>query len=278
MTASLAAAEIHRRAPGVQPRVGLVLGSGLGAVAGMVADPVVIPYAALPGFPMPSVEGHPGRVTLGTLGGQEVAVLHGRHHAYEGEDNAGIRTFVRSMKQIGCEILVLTGAVGSLRADLPPGSLMVIEDHLNLMGHNPLVGPNEPNFGPRFLGLRDAYDPALRAVAGKAAAKLGIKLSSGIYAGVLGPTFETPSEARMIRGLGGDVAGMSVVPETIVARHCGLRVFGCAVVASWGEGVADDPSDKGATIAIKEEALSAMQRLLVGFLEGLNVGGQTERS
>lgn len=270
MTASLAATEIARRVPGIAPRVGIVLGSGLGGIASRVADPVVIPYAALPGFPMPSVEGHPGRMTLGTMGGLQVAVMQGRHHLYEGEDAAGVRTFVRTFHQIGCEIVVLTGAAGSVRDGLLPGDLMIVTDHINLMGHNPLVGPNDPTFGPRFFSLNNAYEPVLRARLAAAAENGNIAIGSGVYAGVLGPTFETPAERRMMRNLGADVVGMSIVTEAIVARHCGLRVAACAVVADWDDGTEPDASEgEGAVIHIPDGAAPKMERLLIGFLEGL---------
>jgi len=269
MTASLAAAEILRRGPGRKPRVGIVLGSGLGAVASLVEQPNVVPYAALPGFPQPTVEGHPGRVTLGLLGGVEVAVMRGRHHAYEGEDAAGLRTFVRCFKQIGCEAVVLTGAAGSLRPDLPPGRLMAVTDHINMSGHNPLVGPNEAIVGPRFVSMANAYDPALRALMVDAAESLDLMLDSGVYAGSMGPCYETPAEARMFALLGADVVGMSIVPECVVARHCGLRVAGCVVVSSWGDGVGDGPI-QGPSIQVAEGAAADMGRLLTAFLRLLN--------
>lgn len=269
MTASLAAAEITRRAPGRHPRVGVVLGSGLGSLASLVERPVVVPYAALPGFPMPTVEGHPGRVTVGSLGGVEVAVMQGRHHAYEGEDPSGLRTFVRCFKQVGCDTLVLTGAVGSLRPDLPPGRLMAITDHINMSGHNPLVGPNESIVGPRFVSMANAYDPSLRALMMEAADSIGLLMESGVYAGSLGPCYETPAEGRMLALLGADVVGMSIVPECVVARHCGLRVAGCAVVSNWGDGVGDVPVE-GRRIQVSEEAATDTGRLLVALMERLS--------
>jgi len=269
MTASLAAAEIARRAPDVKPRVGMILGSGLGAIAAAVENPVVVPYSVLPGFPVLTVEGHAGRVTLGKLGGIDVVIMQGRHHAYEGEDRNGLRINVRTFKQMGCDTLILTGAVGSLRPNLLPGALLTITDHLNLMGTNPLIGSNDQTFGPRFFDLHDAYDPGLRSQLEDTAGRLGMTLESGVYAGVLGPSFETPAEGRMLRGLGADVVGMAIVPECIIARHCGLKVLGCATVTNWSEGVGDD-SAHGPIIRVPDEMACDMERLLTGFLEDLN--------
>lgn len=269
MSASLAAAEIARRAPGIKPRVGIVLGSGLGPLASHVEDPVVIPYAAVPGFPVLTVEGHAGRITLGKLAGVPVAIMQGRHHAYEGEDMAGLRTFVRTFRQLGCDTLILTGAAGSLRSNLQPGHLLVLTDHLNLTGTNPMVGPNDQGYGPRFFNLHDAYDPALRALMEDTAGRVGIELETGVYAATLGPSFETPAEARMLRGLGADVVGMAIVPECIVARHCGLKVVGLTVVTSWGDGIGDGPA-AGSSIHVKGDGADELGRLLIGFLGALN--------
>lgn len=273
MTASLAAAEIARRARGIKPRIAIVLGSGLGSIATRVEEPVVIPYAALPGFPMPTVEGHAARITLGHIGDTQVALMLGRHHAYEGEDKAGLRTFVRAMRQIGCETVVLTGAAGSLQPEVGPGRLMAVVDHINLTGANPLIGPNDRNFGPRYFSLADAYDPQLRACLTRTAERLDINLASGVYAATLGPSFETPAEVRMLRILGADAVGMSIVSECIVARHCGLRVAACVVITNWGEGMASGPVNHGPTIRVPAEAAADLERLLVGFLDDFAPNG-----
>lgn len=270
MTAPRAAAEILHRAPGIRPRVGIVLGSGLGGLAGRIAGAVSVPYTELPGFPVPSVEGHAGRLVLGRLGGQEVACMQGRVHAYEGTGFEALKTAVRALKLAGCEVLVLTCAAGSLRLEVGPGRLMAIADHLNLLGANPLTGPNEDSFGPRFPSMTDAWDPALRALLAAKAATLGIPLAEGVYAAIPGPSFETPAEVRMLRVLGADAVGMSTVPECIVARHCGLRVVGCAVITNLGVGLGDGPVDHEQTLRAASAASSDLERLLVGFLEGLN--------
>jgi xanthosine phosphorylase len=206
---------------GFEPRVGVVLGSGLGAVAGAVQDPVEIGYGELPGFPRPSVEGHGGIVVAGRIGDVPVAVLQGRAHLYEGVDHDLVRTPVRALRAAGAEVLVLTNAAGSLRRELGPGRLMLISDHINMSGVNVLTGPNASELGGRFTSLRDAYDPALRDGLRAAAGDLGIELAEGVYLAVSGPSFETPAEIRAFRTLGADAVGMSTVHEAIVARHSG---------------------------------------------------------
>lgn len=262
-----AAAIIRQRAPGLTPRVALVLGSGLGPLADRVEDAVAISYADLPGFPEPGVEGHAGRLVLGTLGGTQVACLQGRAHAYEGRGYDVMATPVRTMRAIGCEAIYLTCAAGSLRLEVGAGRLMTITDHINLQSGNPLVGPNEAEFGPRFPPMADAYDPALAALQRTAAEELGIDLASGVYCAWLGPSFETPAEVRMIRGLGADAVGMSTVPECILARHCGLKVTATAVITNLGVGMSDDPVDHDQTLRAARTAGEDLARLIGRWLE-----------
>ncbi len=269
MTAARAAADILHHAPGHRPRVGIVLGSGLGGIADRIADAVAIPYADLAGFPVPSVSGHAGQLVMGRLGGVAVACMQGRVHAYEGNGFDALKTAIRALKLVGCDTLVLTAAVGSLRLEVGPGRLVAISDHLNLLGANPLTGPNDEAFGERFPSLTDAWDPALRALLRQVASDLGIDLAEGVYAAYPGPSFETPAEVRMMKGLGADVVGMSTVPECIVARHCGLRVVGCAVVTNLGVGLGDGPVDHHQTLSAAAAAATDLERLLVGFLERL---------
>ena len=221
---------------GGPPRVGVVLGSGLGEVADAVEDPIASPYGDLPGFPRPGVEGHAGRAVAGRIGSVPVVALQGRAHLYEGVDREQIITPVRALKAAGAEILVLTNAAGSLRADLAPGSLMLIEDHINLSGVNVLTGPNDDELGPRFPSMRDAYDPDLRTSMRVAAQELGIALTEGVYLAVSGPSFETPAEIRAFHTMGADAVGMSTVHETLVARHCGLRVAGISAITELRRG------------------------------------------
>ncbi|QCO09997.1 purine-nucleoside phosphorylase [Azospirillum brasilense] len=271
MTAARAAAEILHRVPGFRPRVGIVLGSGLGGVADRIEGATVMPYGDLPGFPLPSVEGHMGRLVLGHLGGQPVACMQGRVHAYEGNGFDALKTAVRALKLAGCDTLVLTCAAGSLRVEVGPGRLMAISDHINMLGANPLTGPNEDSFGPRFPSMTDAWDPALRALMRRRALELNIDLVEGVYAAYPDPSFETPAEVRMLKVLGADAVGMSTVPECIVARHCGLRVVGCAVITNLGVGLGDGPVDHDQTLRAASAAASDLERLLAGFLDGLNI-------
>jgi xanthosine phosphorylase len=248
------------------PRVGVVLGSGLGAVADAVEDPVVVGYEELPGFPRPTVSGHAGRAVLGTISGVPVAVLQGRAHLYEGGDLAALRTPVRALRTAGAEILVLTNAAGSLRPEAGPGSLMAITDHINMTGMNLLIGPNDDAIGPRFPSLRDAYDPELLDVLRAAAAETGVELAEGVYLAVTGPSFETPAEIRAYRTLGADAVGMSTVHETIVARHCGLRVTAVSAISNLAEGMSDEPLSHEQTLREAQRAGEDLTRLLLNFI------------
>jgi xanthosine phosphorylase len=267
-----AAAAIKARAPGLAPRVGIVLGSGLGAVADGVTGGTSIDYRDIPGFPLPSVEGHAGRLKLGLLNGMPVACLQGRVHAYEGMSGQGIRLFVRAVKLIGCETLVLTNAAGSLRKEVGAGSLMMISDHINLQPFNPLAGPNDEEFGPRFPAMEDAYDPGLRDRLRAAAAAAGIILHEGVYLACLGPNFETPAEIRAYRQLGADAVGMSTVPEAIVARHCGLRVAAISAITNLAAGLGDAALSHGQTLEEAAKAGALLAQLLNEFLGRLGRG------
>jgi xanthosine phosphorylase len=248
------------------PRVGVVLGSGLGAVADAVENPVVVGYEDLPGWPRPSVAGHAGRAVLGSIGGVPVAVLQGRAHLYEGGDPEAIRAPIRALRAAGAEVLVLTNAAGSLRPEVGPGSLMAITDHINMTGVNLLVGPNDDSVGERFPPLRDAYDPALLGLLRESARELGIALAEGVYVGVLGPSFETPAEIRAFKAMGADAVGMSTVQETILARHCGLRVAAVSVISNLAEGMSDEPLSHDQTLGAAEAGAPDLARLLLEFI------------
>ena len=236
---SAAAAFVAERAPGFTPRVGLMLGSGLGEVADGLADRVEIPYDEIPGFHKGGLAGHAGTLNLGLLGGKPVVIFSGRWHVYQGIEGDAITTPVRMVAALGAEALLLTNAAGSLRPEAGPGALVCITDHINMLGFNPLIGQNDDAVGPRFPSLRDAYDPELRARLHAAAAALGNELHDGVYLAVAGPSFETPAEIRAFRTLGADLVGMSTVPEAIVARHCGLRVAAVSVVTNLAEGMGE---------------------------------------
>jgi purine-nucleoside phosphorylase len=248
------------------PRVGVVLGSGLGAVADAVEDPVVVGYEDLPGFPRPSVAGHAGRAVLGHIGGVPVAVLQGRAHLYEGGDPEALRVPVRALQAAGASILVLTNAAGSLRPAVGPGSLMAITDHINMTGVNLLMGPNDDSIGPRFPPLRDAYDPELLSTLRESARDLGIALAEGVYLAVTGPSFETPAEIRAYRTMGADAVGMSTVQETILARHCGLRVAAVSVITNLAEGMSDEALSHEQTLRAAQAGAGDLARLLLEFI------------
>jgi len=265
-----AAEVIHARAPGFAARVGLILGSGLGGIADAIADPVAIGYADLPGFPQPSVEGHAGRLVLGRLEGVPVACLQGRVHLYEGLPAAAVNVLPRTLRALGAEILILTNAAGSLREDIGPGRIVLITDHLNLLGTNPLIGPNDEAIGPRFVDMSEVYDRDLRARVEAIAEHAGIAIATGVYLAVFGPAFETPAEIRAFRTLGADLVGMSTVPEAISARHCGLRVLGLSIVTNLAAGLAALPLAHADTLAEAARAACAVERLIRGLLKELD--------
>jgi xanthosine phosphorylase len=246
--------------------VGVVLGSGLGAVADAVENPDVVGYEELPGFPRPTVAGHAGRVVLGSIGGVPVAVLQGRAHLYEGGSLDALRAPIRALRVAGASVLVLTNAAGSLRPEVGPGSLMAITDHINLTGVNLLAGPNDDAIGPRFPSLRDAYDPSLLQWLRESARDVGVRLAEGVYLAVSGPSFETPAEIRAFRVLGADAVGMSTVQETIVARHCGLRVAAVSVITNLAEGMTDEPLSHAQTLAAAQAGTGDLTRLLLEFI------------
>jgi purine-nucleoside phosphorylase len=263
VSVSEAAAVLRAHGP---PRVGIVLGSGLGAVADAVEGATIIGYDELPGFPRPTVHGHAGRAVLGTLRGVSSCVLMGRAHLYEGGDPAPRVTPVRALAAAGAEVLVLTNAAGSLRPEVGPGRLMAISDHINLTGQNPLVGPNDEALGPRFPSLADAYDASLRADLHAVAGELGIELAEGVYLAVSGPSFETPAEIRAFRTMGADAVGMSTVHETILARHAGMRVAAVSAISNLAEGLSDVPLSHEQTLADAQRAAGDLARLLEGFV------------
>jgi xanthosine phosphorylase len=271
---SAAAAVLAEHSPaGI--RVGIVLGSGLGAVADAVSEPVVVGYDELPGFPRPTVAGHAGRAVLGRIGEVPVAVLQGRAHVYEGGPLDRIVAPVRALRAAGAEILVLTNAAGSLRPELGPGRLMAISDHINLTGVNVLVGPNDDSVGPRFPPMGGAYDAELLDGLHTAAVALDVQLAEGVYLAVSGPSFETAAEIRAFGVLGADAVGMSTVHETIAARHCGLRVVAVSAITNLAEGLGDQPLGHEQTLRDAERAAQDLSRLLLGFLE--RIGGDDAR-
>ncbi len=232
-----AAADLILNSTPHRPKIGLVLGSGLGELANAIEDATVIPYESIPGFPSSTVHGHGGRLVIGTLEGKVVLCQQGRTHFYEGYSMAQVTFAVRVMHLIGIETLILTNAAGGVNPAFNAGDLMLINDHINFVGmsgNNPLIGQNEEQFGPRFPGMSQTYDRSLRRLSKQVAAEKGIDLKEGVYVGLSGPMFETPAEVRMIRLLGGDAVGMSTVNEVTVARHAGMRTLAFSSITNKG--------------------------------------------
>lgn len=253
----------------LEPLVGVVLGSGLGGLADQLEGPVEIPYGEIPGWPASTAVGHAGVLVLGTIDGVPVAVLKGRAHLYEGIGADRAVFGVRVLGRLGVRTLVVTNAAGAIDESLRPGQLVLISDHVNLLGTSPLVGPNDDTLGPRFPDLSDAYDPVLRARAHEAAAALGLELAEGVYGAWLGPQFETPAEIRFLRVIGCDLAGMSTVPEVIAARHLGIRCLGISVVTNLAAGVVEGKLDHEGVLAVGAEAQPRLTALLRALLPAL---------
>ncbi|MGA8740183.1 MAG: purine-nucleoside phosphorylase [Terracidiphilus sp.] len=256
----------------LRPRLGIVLGSGLGAAANAVHDPVIVPYESIPHFPKSTVEGHSGRLVAGTLGGTPVVVMQGRVHFYEGYSPQDVTFPMRVMGALGIRAVILTNAAGGIVEGYKIGQLVLIADHINLMGWNPLVGPNEPRFsfnrpngGLRFFDMSDAYSKRLRQVAIQATEMEGQTLEEGVYLAVSGPSFETPAEIRAFRTMGATLVGMSTVPETIVARHMGIEVLGISCVTNLAAGLSPTPLSHTEVF----EAGKQVERKLAELLERL---------
>ncbi|MFD1018564.1 purine-nucleoside phosphorylase [Thalassobacillus hwangdonensis] len=224
-----------------QPTVGLILGSGLGVLADEITEPVVIPYSEIPHFPQSTVEGHKGQLVIGDLEGKQVIAMQGRFHYYEGYDMKQVTFPVRVMKELGIDTLFVTNAAGGVNESFQPGNLMIIEDHINNMGDNPLLGKNDNELGDRFPDMSQAYSRELIKHAEACADKLDLKIQKGVYVGNTGPSYETGAEVRMLRTLGGDAVGMSTVPEVIVASHAGIRVLGISCISNMAAGILDQP-------------------------------------
>ena len=256
---------IRERAGGLGvPSFAIVLGSGLGAVADVLTDAVAIPFGDLPGFPRPLVRGHAGRLVLGRLGGTDVAVMQGRAHYYEVGDVAAMKVPLRALAAVGCPALILTNSAGSLRPEAGPGSLMMISDHINFTGANPLIGEAGDD---RFVDMTAAYDAGLRARLRAAAGRLAIPLHEGVYIWFSGPSFETPAEIRAARVLGADAVGMSTVPEVLLARWLGLRVAALSVIANPAAGMAESALTHETSVTEAAGAAGDLTRLLIAFLK-----------
>ena len=260
-----AARVLLERAPR-KPRAALVLGSGWGELVGGIEGAVHLPYREVPGMKASTVPGHAGEWVLGEMNGTAVAVMSGRLHYYEGHALEDVVFPVRVMRQMGVEALVLTNAAGAVNTAFAPGDLMLVSDHINLTGTNPLFGPNEERFGPRFPDMSKAYDPQLRALARSCAREAGIEPREGVYCWMTGPSFETPAEIRMARALGADAVGMSTVPEVICARHMGLKVIAASCMTNMAAGVLDQPLSHQEVLETMERVKPAFSRFLYNLM------------
>ena len=246
--------------------VGLILGSGLGELADEIEDRVVIQYTDIPSFPVSTVEGHAGQLVCGTLGGKKVIALQGRFHYYEGYTMEVVTFPIRVMSELGVESMIVTNAAGGVNRDFTPGDLMMITDHINFFGTNPLIGANDEEQGPRFPDLSQAYDLEYQTFIKEAASELDLPLKEGVYFGMTGPTYESPAEIRMINTLGGDSVGMSTAPEVIVARHAGIRVAGISCITNFAAGLGGELNHED-VIEVSTKIRSSFKSLVVTLLE-----------
>lgn len=248
------------------PRVGMILGSGLSSLAEQITNPVSIPYQAIPGLHSGGVAGHASLLVMGYMGDVPVVCLRGRLHLYEGVAYESIRNLVRIVKHLGCHDLIITCAAGSLREEVGPGELMMISDHINFHPGNPLVGPNDESIGPRFFAMEDAYDQGLQDLMQATAQRLQIPLAKGVYLSTLGPSFETPAEIRAFKIWGADAVGMSVVPEVLIARHCGLRVACVAAITNLAAGMSHEKISHEGTLHFGQQAAYKLTKLIPEFV------------
>jgi purine-nucleoside phosphorylase len=274
MTKIIEASDYIRSKISVKPKVGIVLGSGLGIYVDQIQNKTIIPYQDIPHFKRTSVEGHEGRLIVGEVHGVTVAALQGRLHAYEGHPMEEIVLPVRALAAIGIEMLFLTNASGGINETFHPGDLVVITDHINLTGRNALLGPNIAELGPRFPDMTEAYDRELREVIFKVAKNHHVDMKSGVYCSVLGPTYETPAEIRMIRIIGADLVGMSTVPEVIAANHLGLKVAGVACVTNYAAGIRPEKLSHADVKKVAEKAMVGFATILTETIGELKKMGK----
>ena len=252
-----------------RPEVGLILGSGLGSFADRLENRTEVPFSELPGFPPPTIVGHSGKLVFGRVGTLNVLAMQGRVHYYEGHDLSAVAFPARVLVAAGCKTLVVTNAAGGIAADLTPGEIVIIKDHLNLLGGSPLRGSNDDQLGPRFPDMSAVYDPALRKLAAQAGTDVGLKLREGVYAALQGPSYETPAEVRMLRTLGADLVGMSTVPESIVAMHMGARVLGLSCVTNLAAGITGEKLSHSEVTETANRVRDQFEKLLARILTKL---------
>jgi purine nucleoside phosphorylase I, inosine and guanosine-specific len=252
-----------------EPEIGLILGSGLGILADLIEQPITIRYEEIPHFPVSTVVGHAGELVAGKVAGRSVIVMKGRFHLYEGYGVEKVTFPVRVMKLLGVSKLIVTNAAGGVNRSYVPGDLMVISDHINLLGRNPLVGPNLDRFGIRFPDMTEAYSKRMRKLLHETAEELGMKLQEGVYVALLGPTYETPAEIRMMQAIGADAVGMSTVPEVIVARHAGIEVLGISCITNMAAGILDQPLDHSEVMETAERVKEQFLNLVLHVIPKL---------
>ncbi|MGG3924551.1 purine-nucleoside phosphorylase [Metabacillus fastidiosus] len=254
----------------ITPKIGLILGSGLGVLADEIENAVKVPYDQIPNFPVSTVEGHAGQLVFGKLMGADVVAMQGRFHFYEGYSMEKVTFPVRVMKELGVEILIVTNAAGGINESFEPGDLMIITDHINNMGTNPLIGPNDAKLGVRFPDLSEAYNKELRKIAKEVSTELNINIQEGVYVANTGPTYETPAEIRALRILGGDAVGMSSVPEVIVARHSNIKVLGISCISNMAAGILDQPLSHDEVIETTEKVRENFLNLVKRTVEKIH--------
>lgn len=259
--------QIQDRLGNFAPRFLIVLGSGLGSLADDVEDKIIIPYSEIQGFPVSTVSGHRGCLIAGKINGRNVICMQGRIHLYEGYQPSAIAEVIKAFKQLGISEMIVTNAAGSLMPSLPPGSLMLINDHINFSGRNPLIGPNDDSFGPRFPDMSNAYDREFRNLAHRLAKDAGIKLHDGTYLMVSGPNFETAAEIRAFQVLGANAVGMSTVPEVLAAVYCGIKVLGFSVITNYGTGLQTTPLSHQETLDNAAAAARNLTSLVKSFIK-----------
>ena len=267
--ATAAAAYIRARS-GLEPAIGIILGSGLGAFAEQIADAVPIPFTDIPHFPKSTVPGHSGRLVIGTLDGVPVAVMQGRVHAYEGYSPEEVTFPVRVLGLLGVKTLIVTNAAGGIRLDMKQGDLVLLSDHINFTGRNPIAGENDERFGPRFFDMTEAYSRRLRKLAAKAAEREGISLAEGVYLCVLGPSFETPAEIRAFRTMGADLVGMSTVQEVIAARQMGIEIVGISCVTNLAAGIQPEPLSHEEVMETGHRVAAQFTQLLTALIPAIH--------
>ena len=264
---------LKKVASGFKPETAIIAGSGLGGALPRLEDKVSVSYQDIPGFPAPTVKGHAGELIFGRMGGADVVMMKGRFHYYEGRPLSFIAFPIRVLRALGVKNLLLTAAVGSLKPGIKPGQLVILKDHINLMGSNPLMGNYHPAFGEMFPDMNDPYDKGLRKEAVALARKAKVRAVEGVYLAVTGPSYETPTEVKMYRSLGGDVAGMSVVPETITARQLKLRVAGLCWVSNFTSGISKKVLTHEEVLELGEKASGKLQAILEGLLKSKVIKG-----